>query len=58
VGPEQPGFSPLPGAFSYQVVAATGAYHALHASGELHLALKSAHSGNPFHDTGTFTVSL
>jgi hypothetical protein len=57
VGPDQPGFSPLPGAFSYKVVAATGAYHGLHASGVLHLALHQA-PGASLAAHGTFTLSL
>jgi hypothetical protein len=59
VGPEQPGFSPLPGTFGYGVVGATGAYHGLHASGQLHLALSPASSdGVPDPSHGTFTLSV
>jgi hypothetical protein len=56
-GPEQPGFSPLPGTFHYQVVAATGAYHGLHEGGALHLALHQA-PGEAVASHGTFTLSL
>ena len=44
LGPEQPAFSPLPEAFRYKVVAATGAYKGLAAQGTLQLAL---HAGAP-----------
>jgi hypothetical protein len=57
VGPVQPGFSPLPGAFHYRVVAATGAYHGLHASGVLHLAVHPAPCES-FATHGTFTLSF
>jgi hypothetical protein len=53
VGPEQPGFSPLPSKFSYTVEKGTGAYARLTGSGSLTLELSPI-----TFLTGTFTLTI
>jgi hypothetical protein len=56
-GPEQAGFAAPPGRFSYQVVAATGAYQHLAGSGTLGLALAAQPAGHGLPPHGTFTLA-
>jgi hypothetical protein len=57
-GPVQPGFSPLPQAFTYDVVSGTGAYEHLSGHGALHLALQALPTGAFPHPRGAFAFSL
>jgi hypothetical protein len=55
-GPAQPGFSPLPAAFRYQVVRGTGAFSHLVGQGTLRLALLPAPGAGPAHGRFVFAV--
>lgn len=58
VGPSQAGFSPLPGTFSYHVVAATGRYAGLTDSGTMSLALKTDPALPGTNPHGHFKMSI
>jgi hypothetical protein len=57
VGPEQPGFSPLPGTFRYTVKKGTGACAHLTGSGSLSLKL-SPTTGQGVPSGGEFTLTI
>lgn len=58
-GPQQGGFSPLPGTFSYKVVSHTGtAYKSLTDHGTLTLTVPSTTSGFQVSGSGNFTFSI
>jgi hypothetical protein len=57
-GPVQPGFSPLPSVFNYQVTAGTGAYSHLDRSGRVHLSLIPAPIAFGLPPQGRFTFTF